>query len=215
MILIFLLLSSNVRASTLFFPDSDTAALIMLVSHTAATVSNTLKILEVAKETSHKLDEFNRMAERKLFLARRIKRHAQTLKEMRRIRPRSLEELNRELLRLKGNLRELQSGIEAVGKEIVAAQDFGERHALKIDSSKEDIFEAQKRETAGAGSGTVAGYAQHTAMNTALSSSVLAQMRRDQLDYQRVSIGLQKSEAIERLRRDEFYKNWLGLGDEK
>ena len=52
-----LTLTFGARGSTLFMPDSDTAALIMLVSNTASTVSNTLKILEVAKKASDKIDK--------------------------------------------------------------------------------------------------------------------------------------------------------------
>ena len=79
LILIFILLSARSYPSTLFMPDSDTAALVMLVSNTASTVSNTLKILEVAKKTSDQIDKYNFIAMRRFFTARRIEQHVKDI----------------------------------------------------------------------------------------------------------------------------------------
>ena len=85
-----LLLALNIQASTFFVPDSDTAVLVSLVSNTASTVSNTLKILEVAKETSQKMDEYNFLAMRRYFIARRVEQHANDMAKISKMKPKKL-----------------------------------------------------------------------------------------------------------------------------
>ena len=83
----------RINASTFFMPDSDTAALVMLVSNTASTVSNTLKILEVAKKTSDQIDKYNFIAMRRYFIARRIEQHVNDIAEANKMKPKNLQEL--------------------------------------------------------------------------------------------------------------------------
>ena len=52
---------------------------------------------------------------------------------------------------------------------------------------------------------------QNTAINTALNSKILAKMRRDNLEYQKIDIALKRSQALEDLRKKEFYKSWLDI----
>ena len=54
-------------------------------------------------------------------------------------------------------------------------------------------------------------HVQNTAMNTALSAKILAKSRRDNIEYQKIDVSLKKGEATERLRREEFYREWLGI----
>ncbi len=77
-----LLAIMQAKATTFFIPDADTAALISLVSNTASTVTNTMKILEVAKETSDQIDKYNFLAMRRYFVARRIEQHVRDIAEL-------------------------------------------------------------------------------------------------------------------------------------
>ena len=128
MILVFMAISMRVPASTLFMPDSDTAALIMLVSNTASTVSNTLKILEVAKKTSDQIDKYNFIAMRRFFIARRIEHHVRDIIETKKMKPKGLREINQVLLRLKLNLKDLKSNIDFLAKDVFQAEDFIDRY---------------------------------------------------------------------------------------
>lgn len=212
LILAGLLIANSSRGSTLFMPDSDSAALVMLVSNTASTVSNTLKILEVAKKTSEQIDKYNFIAMRRFFIARRIEQHARDIVETNKMHPRGLAELNQVLLRLKLNLQGLKSNIDFMAKDVFEAEDFANRYWVKLANSLEDEKEANNQELASANDGTVSTHVQNTAMNTALSNKIMSKMRRDNLEYQKVDLGLKKSEAVEKLRREEFYKDWIGVG---
>lgn len=210
-----LTLTFGARGSTLFMPDSDTAALIMLVSNTASTVSNTLKILEVAKKTSNQIDKYNFIAMRRYFIARRIEQHVRDIIEAKNMKPKGLKEINQMMLRLKLNLKGLKSNIDFLAKDVFEAQNFVDRYWEKVANSMKDEQEAHNQELLSASEGSMSKHVQNTAMNTALSSKVLTKMRRDNLDYQRVDLSLKKSDSLERLRREEYYRDWIGVNKSK
>ncbi|GEM_PF-1865840 len=207
--------SMRVNASTLFLPDSDTAALVMLVSNTASTVSNTLKILEVAKKTSDQIDKYNFIAMRRYFIARRIEQHVLDITEAKKMKPKNLQEINQVMLRLKMNLQGLKSNIDFMAKDVLAAEDFTDRYWEKVVNSMADEREAHNQELMSASEGSMSKHTQNTAMNTALNGKILSKMRRDNLEYQKIDLGLKKSETVEKLRREEFYKSWIGVDRKK
>lgn len=200
-----------VRASTLFMPDSDTAALIMLVSNTASTVTNTLKILEVAKKTSDQIDKYNFIAMRRYFIARRIEQHVRDIIEAKKMKPKGLQEINQVLLRLKLNLQGLKSNIDFLAKDVFEAQDFVDRYWDKVANSMQDEQEAHNQELLSASEGSMSKHVQNTAMNTALTTKAITKLRRDNLEYQKIDLGIKKSDSVEKLRREEFYRNWIGV----
>lgn len=200
-----------VRASTLFMPDSDTAALIMLVSNTASTVTNTLKILEVAKKTSDQIDKYNFIAMRRYFIARRIEQHVRDIIEAKKMKPKGLQEINQVLLRLKLNLQGLKSNIDFLAKDVFEAQDFVDRYWDKVTNSMQDEQEAHNQELLSASEGSMSKHVQNTAMNTALTTKAITKLRRDNLEYQKIDLGIKKSDSVEKLRREEFYRNWIGI----
>jgi hypothetical protein len=207
-------MSFRLQASTLFIPDSDSAALIMLVSNTASTVTNTLKILEVAKKTSNQIDKYNFMAMRRFFIARRIEQHVRDIAETKKMKPKSLQEINRVLVRLKHNLKGLKSSIDSLASDVVKADNFSDRVFEKIGNAFNDEQEAHNQEISSAGEGQMSKHVQNTAMNTAISSKILSKIRRDNLEYQKVDIDIKKNRSIEQLRKDEFYRDWIGLPNE-
>lgn len=201
--------------STLFLPDSDTAALVALVSNTASTVTNTMKILEVAKTTSEQIDKYNFVAMRRYFMARRIEQHVRDIIEAKKMNPKGLQEINQVLLTLKLNLRGLKSNIDFLAKDVFESQDFIDRHWDKVSNSLIDERESRQQEIQSANEGSLSKHVQNTAMNTALSNTIASKMRRDNLDYQKVDLALKKSDSLEKLRREEHYRKWIGLSDEE
>ena len=201
----------NLKASTFFVPDSDTAALVSLVSNTASTVSNTLKILEVAQKTSDQIDKYNFLAMRRYFVARRIEQHINDIAQAKKMKPKDLRELNNVMLRLKTNLAGLKSNIDFVAKDIFEAESFTNRYWEKVANSMEDEQEAHNQEIMSANEGAMNKHVQNTAMNTAMSTKVLTKIRRDNLEYQKNDIALSKSNALEKVRREETYRKWLGI----
>lgn len=199
----------------MFMPDSDTAALIMLVSNTASTVTNTLKILEVAKKTSDQIDKYNFIAMRRFFIARRIEQHIRDIIETKKMKPRGLEEINQVLLRLKLNLQDLKSNIDFLAKDVIDAEDFTARYWEKMLNSMEDENEAHNQELASASEGEMSKHVQNTAMNTALLGKVMTKKRQDDLEYQKVDLALKKSEATETLRRENHYREWIGVNQSR
>lgn len=215
MISLFLLLSmGKAYSSTIFLPDSDTAMLISLVSNTASTVSNTLKILEVAKKTSDQIDKYNFIAMRRFFIARRIEQHARDIVEAKKMKPKDLRELNQVMLRLKINLKGLKSNIDFMAEDVFQAEKFVDRHWEKVVNSMQDSNEAHNQELLSASEGSMAKHVQNTAMNTALGSKVLSKMRQDNLDYQNSDLGIKRSKAKEQLRQEQHYRDWIGIKDE-
>lgn len=210
-----LIFSMKINASTFFMPDSDTAALVMLVSNTASTVSNTFKILEVAKKTSDQLDKYNFIAMRRYFIARRVEQHVRDIAEANKLKPKNLQELNQVMLRLKLNLQGLKSNIDFIAKDLLEVQGFTDRYWEKVVNSMEDEREVSNQELMSASEGSISKHSQNTAMNTALNGKILSKIRRDNLEYQKIDLGLKKSQAVEKLRREEFYKNWIGVGGDK
>jgi hypothetical protein len=192
-------------------PDSDTAVLISLVSNTASTVSNTLKILEVAKKTSDQIDKYNFLAMRRYFVARRIAQHTRDIIAASKMKPKGLREINHVMLTLKMNLKGLKSNLDFMAMDVYQAEDFTNRYWDKIANSMKDENEAHQQEVLSAGEGSMSKHVQNTAMNTAMGTKVLTKMRRDNIEYQKNNIALQKGVAKEKLRREEFYKNWIGL----
>ncbi len=195
-------------------PDSDTAALVMLVSNTASTVTNTLKILEVAKKTSDQIDKYNFIAMRRYFIARRIEQHVRDIIEAKKMKPKGLREINQVMLRLKLNLQGLKSNIDFLAKDVFEAQDFVDRYWDKVANSMKDEQEAHNQELLSASEGSMSKHVQNTAMNTALTSKAVTKLRRDNLEYQKIDLGLKRSGSVEKLRREEFYRNWIGVNAE-
>ena len=210
--MIIFILITKLTGSSLFLPDSDTAALIALVSNSAATVSNTLKILEVAKETSSQIDKYNFLVMRRYFLARRIEQHARDMAAVKKMRPRDLKELNKVLLRLKTNLRGLRSAMDFMGKDIFDVDDFTARYWQKISNAMEDEQEAHLQEISS--SSSEANPSQNTAMNTAMNVKVLSKIRKDQLEYQKLHLQMKKSNTVSKLRKEQFYRDWFGVETE-
>lgn len=210
-----LLLSIRSKASTFFMPDSDTAMLVSLVSNTASTVSNTLKILEVAKNTSDQIDKYNFIAMRRFFIARRIEQHARDIIEAGKMKPKGLKELNQVMLRLKVNLKGLKSNLDFMAEDVFEAENFIDRHWEKIANSLQDSNEAHNQEISSASEGTIGKHVQNTAINTALGTKVLTKIHQDQLEYQKIDLGIKKSEAKAELYKEERYKNWIGLENKK
>ncbi|HLE12834.1 MAG: hypothetical protein A2504_00365 [Bdellovibrionales bacterium RIFOXYD12_FULL_39_22] len=213
-LLLSLVLTIRVFASTFFMPDSDTAALVALVSNTASTVSNTLKILEVAEKTSEQIDKYNFLAMRRYFVARRIEQHVQDIIEVGKMRPKDLNELNQAMMRLKINLRGLKTNIDYIAKDVYAADDFTARYWDKVSNSMGDEKESEQQEIMSADEGQMSKHVQNTAMNTALSANILAKTRRDNIEYQKIDIALKKDAALERLRSEVFYRDWLGINND-
>lgn len=212
LIMMFILtFSIRINASTFFVPDSDTAALVTLVSNTASTVSNTLKILEVAKKTSDQIDKYNFIAMRRYFIARRIEQHVLDIEEANKMKPKNLQELNQVMLNLKLNLQGLKSNIDFTAKDVFEAQSFTDRYWEKVANSMIDESEAHNQELVSASEGSISKHTQNTAMNTAINGKILSKIRRDNLEYQKIDLGLKKNQTIEKLRREEFYKNWIGV----
>ncbi len=210
-ILVLTLFIARSQASTFFMPDSDTAALIALVSNTASTVSNTLKILEVAKKTSDQIDKYNFLAMRRYFVARRIEQHSRDIIAATKMSPDGLREINQVMLNLKLNLKGLKSNLDFMAMDLYQAEDFTNRYWEKIANSMQDEKEAHNQELLSASEGNMSKHVQNTAMNTAMSSKILAKMRRDNVEYHKNDIALKKGDVKERLRREEFYKSWIGL----
>ena len=199
----------DARAASLFLPDSDTAALISLASNSASTVANTMEILKVARETGEKIDHYNNLALRQYFKARRAEQNVRELLETGRMRPRNLRELNGELSGLKANLRELKDTIDAVAMDIRGVENFTDRQWEKLASSERDQKEFHHQEMLSASGGPSKNHVQNTAINTAMTGTVLAKMRRDNLEYQKIDLGIKKTVATENLRRQQFYKEWM------
>ena len=206
-----LIIMSKIYASSLFLPDSDTAALISLVSNTASTVTNTMQILEVAKETSEKMDKYNFMAMRRYFIARRIEQHAKDIAEAKKLKPKELADLNRVLLRLKLNLKGLRSSMDFLGKDVFAVEDFTAKYWEKVTNAMSDEQETHNQAVLSAGNS--ANPSQNTAMNTALNGKILSKMRRDNLEYQKINLEMKKNDAVTKLRDEEFYRDWIGLDE--
>jgi hypothetical protein len=183
----------------------------MLVSNTASTVGNTMKILEVAKKTSDKIDKYNFIAMRRYFIARRIEQHARDIMAAKKMKPKGLAQINHVLLNLKMNLHGLKSNIDFMAKDVIEAEDFVDSYWDKVTNSMTDEKEAQRQELISASEGNMSKHVQNTAMNTALSNKTLTKIRRDNLEYQKIDLGLKKSNSVDKLRREEFYKNWIGV----
>ena len=206
-----LLINTKTQGSTFFMPDSDTAALVMLVSNTASTVGNTMKILEVAKKTSDKIDKYNFIAMRRYFIARRIEQHARDVVAAKKMKPKGLAQINQVLLNLKSNLQGLKSNIDFMAKDVIEAEEFVDSYWDRVSNSMFDEKEAERQELVSASEGSMSKHVQNTAMNTALSNKTLTKIRRDSLEYQKVDLGIKKSNSVEILRREDFYRNWIGV----
>ncbi len=198
-------------SSSFFLPDSDTAALIALVSNTASTVTNTLKILDVAKKTSDQIDKYNFLAMRRYFIARRIEQHTRDIVAATKMSPDGLREINHVMHNLKMNLKGLKSNLDFMAMDLYQAEDFTNRYWEKITNSIQDEKEAHNQELLSASEGSMSKHVQNTAMNTAMSTKLLAKIRRDNIEYQKNNVALKKGDTKERLRREEFYKSWIGL----
>lgn len=183
----------------------------MLFSNTASTVSNTLKILEVAKKTSEQIDKYNFMAMRRYFIARRIQQHARDLAEAQKMRPQDLQQMNQMLIRLKMDLRGLKDSINQIGRDVYHTENFVDTYWERLEVAFNDEKEANAQEVVSASEGTSAKHLQNTAMNTAFTSKMLAKMRRDQLAYQKLDLALKGNQAKYSLQKDQFYKDWIGL----
>ena len=64
--MMFLILLPRLHASSFFLPDSDSAALVAVVMNTSSTVANTLKLLNVARETRGQLEKYHHLAYKKI-----------------------------------------------------------------------------------------------------------------------------------------------------
>jgi hypothetical protein len=197
--------------SNALIPDADTAALIAMASDMASTASNTLKLLEVAKGTTQKMDEMNAFVMRRYWIGRRMVQHIEDLKQAKRLRPENLREINSVLLRLKTNLSGLKSSVDIYAKDLGEKDQFTGRLWQKVLNSVEDQQVGHSQEMASGTGGGMNMNVQNTAMNTALTATILAKMRQDQLDYQNLVSSFQEAQVMDKLREEHFFNSWLGI----
>ena len=98
-----------------------------------------------------------------------------------------------------------------MAKDIFESENFIDRYFDKVENAMVDEEEVHSQELNSASEGPMAKHVQNTAMNTALSGKILSKIRRDNLEYQTIDLGLKKSEAVEAVRREDFYKKWIGI----
>ena len=208
--IIFLILLPALHASSFFLPDSDSAALMAVVVNTSSTVANTLKLLNVAQETRGQLEKYHHIATRRYYLARRIEQHARDIAAIKKIKPQNLKEFNQALRRLKLNLGSLKSSVDSMGKSVVIAEDVSKKFYKKLENSRLDEQDVHNQEMSSAREGKMSTHVQNTAINTALNGKILSKIRRDNTEYRQAFLELQKSESLEKLRKDEFYRKWMG-----
>ena len=207
-IILFVVLSTsteNARATVI----GDAALLVQVAANTGTTVSHTLDILNVAKETGEKIDYYNTLAVHQLYKYRRVEQHVRDMAKIIAMKPKNLRELNRELARLKANLQGLADTIDSVAKDIWNVNDFTDRYWEKMTNSRKDEKEINALELLSASAGPSKKHVQNTAVNTAITGKVLNKMRRDNLEYQRIDLEMKRSGAVRELRRQQFYKEWM------
>lgn len=209
-ILLLILLPFKLCASTLFLPDSDTAALVALVSNTASSAANTLKILEVAKKTSDKIDKVNFEVMKRFYLLQRIERHVIDLKLASKIKPKDLAQLNRLMLSIKNNLIGIRSALDQYAEDLTGQQRYLESIGKKLVNSKQDISDAQILDKIASSGGSTAKHAQATAINTAYQAQIFAKIRNDNLSYQNLMVQAKNSEIEQKVREETIMREWAG-----
>ena len=150
------------------------------------------------------------MLTRRYYLARRIEQHARDIATIKKIKPKKLKEFNAALRRLKLNLGSLKSSVDSMGKSIVIAEDVSKKFYKKLENSRLDEQDVHNQEVSSAREGKMSTHVQNTAINTALNGKILSKIRRDNTEYRQAFLELQKSESLEKLRKDEFYRKWMG-----
>lgn len=152
---------------------------------------------------------------RRFYIARRIEQHARDIVETNKMSPDGLKEINQVLLRLKISLRDLKNNIDYLAQDIYEVENFVDRYWDKVSNSSADEQEAHNHSLSSASEGSMSKHVQNTAMNTALNGKILSKIRRDNLEYQKNDLGLKKGSALEELRREQHYRDWIGLPEEK
>lgn len=152
---------------------------------------------------------------RRFYIARRIEQHARDIVETNKMSPDGLKEINQVLLRLKISLRDLKNNIDYLAQDIYEVENFVDRYWDKVSNSSADEQEAHNQSLSSASEGSMSKHVQNTAMNTALNGKILSKIRRDNLEYQKNDLGLKKGSALEELRREQHYRDWIGLPEEK
>ena len=206
---IFIVALSTLSDNTAKAVISETALLLQLASNTTATVTHTLDILNVARETGEKIDHYHTLAVRRWYAARRLEQHIRDMADIARMRPKNLREINRELSRLKTNLRGLKDVIDELAMDIWRVEDYTARYWDKITNSKVDEAEINAQELLSSGGGPSKRHVQNTAINTAMNGKILNKIRRDGLEYQKIDLGMKRTAASRELRRRQFYREWL------
>ena len=209
-----IILCKSIFSSTLFFPDSDTAALIAIVSNTTTTVTNTLNLLETAKETAEKMEKYNNVITRKYNMAQRIIRQTEELIDLRKGSIKNLKEVNKKIRRLKAKVRELKSNAKLVRTGILKVKKYEDKYDKKIDGLKKELKEVHRQEKQSFGKGTTALHTQNIAVNTSMSNRILLKSRKDALDFHLVSLSLEKYKNMNKLREESAMKKWAGIKDE-
>ncbi|MGB0454605.1 MAG: hypothetical protein ACPGJV_12930 [Bacteriovoracaceae bacterium] len=185
-------------------------SLFSLVSDTASTAANTLKILQVAKETSDQIDKYNIIAVRQFHTAKRIENHIEQLKRLNKLKVKDHKSFNRKLAYLKQNIVGLKNNIDWLAEDVVRAYGFEERKENEVDDIIKDEIELAKQEKIAAMGGSINTHVQNIDITNAITGRVLNKMRSDNRDYQLEDISIKRSKNIRELRRKQELSKWLG-----
>ena len=100
--------STNIKASTLFAPDSDTALLLQIVTNTAGQINELEKLITNAEKYTGLIDKYNQIAKDQYFRAERINYIAQNFVTLSKKEPKDLEDLNSAIRNLKSETESLK-----------------------------------------------------------------------------------------------------------
>jgi hypothetical protein len=183
----------------------DSALLLSIVSNTASTTVNTLKIFEKTKEYAAKIDEYHKIYLDDYYNARRVIRAAEYFQRLSNTKIGSHKQLNYELMRLKLATQSLEKSLEKMGVIISDTKTISDSYSdnrkdilddqIEIDSMHKQNMLAEKM--------TMGQNILNVSKNTQKTNDLLNKQRKDFLDYSKTQVDAlnlkQKQEAKKNL----------------
>lgn len=190
-------------------PDSDTAILMSIASNTISMSTNTLKILEVAKETREKIEKYHWAVMRRFYLMQRLERYIRDLATASKLKPKTHRELNIMLARLKANILGIKDTMDDLLKSLGAKEEWLTDIWEKITESRSDLVDSQDLEKQALAGGTLAKTNQLTAVGVSQIGQLLSKKSLNDLSYQKLNIEYQRLALMQEAKRKMWLKNWL------
>ena len=202
----------STRASSIFFPDSDTALLVNMVFNTAEQINRLEMLLSKTEKLTGKFREYNEIVQDHYFQTQYLLSWVEDTASLVKSNPNDLKDLNDQIENLKNKMDDIKGYINELEITNIQQDKVVNNANLQISRNKDLKQGAKKQALRISSAKTVKEMTKYTAQNTAVIANKQIEQHNTQLeilkavsDWNRMNIKRWQYQSLAEKKRKEFF----------